>query len=127
MVAETKIKVLLAEDDKFISKAYSEGLKNEGLEFKQVANGKLALELMKEFKPNIVLLDLMMPIKSGFEVLTEMRLDAELKKIPVIILSNLGQESDIKKGKELGAVDYLIKSDHSLNDVIQKIKEQAKI
>ena len=64
-----------------------------------------------------------MPVKSGFEVLEDIKRDNEVKNIPIIILSNLGQESDIEKGKELGAVDYLIKADFKMKEVIKKIKD----
>ena len=85
-------------------------------------DGLEASEKIKEVRPDLVLLDLIMPGKNGFEVLEEMKADKDLKNIPVIILSNLGQESDVDKGKSLGAEDYLIKSDISMKEVIETIK-----
>jgi len=121
--SESKYKVLLAEDDKFLIQAYTHGLGRAGFTVISAPDGEVALEKIGAEKPDIILLDLIMPVKNGFEVLEELQKDEELKKIPIIILSNLGQETDIKKGKELGAADYLIKSNSSMNDVIAKIKE----
>ncbi|MDA3840409.1 MAG: response regulator [Patescibacteria group bacterium] len=115
--------VLLAEDDKFISLAYKDGLARAGYEVIHAENGKKALDLAKKNKPNIILLDVIMPEMNGFEVLTALKKEKLLKKIPVVILSNLGQESDILKGQELGATDYMIKSNYSLGEVVDKIKK----
>ena len=120
---ERKIKVLLAEDDKFISRAYQDGLSRAGFTVTAVFDGNEALEKLKSDKPDIILLDVIMPEKNGFEVLEEIKKDNELKRVPVIILSNLGQDTDIQKGRELGAVDYLIKSNFSMGEVIEKIKK----
>lgn len=85
-------------------------------------NGNEALELMKEKKPNIVLLDLMMPDKNGFEVLAEKVNDTSIKNIPVLIFSNLNQEEDKKKVMALGALDFYVKADLSINDVLEKVE-----
>jgi DNA-binding response OmpR family regulator len=116
-------KVLLAEDDKFLTQAYSHGLGRAGFAITHAPDGEIALEKIRADRPDIILLDLIMPVKNGFEVLEELQKDERLKTIPVIILSNLGQETDIQKGRELGARDYLIKSNSSMNTVIGKIKE----
>ena len=88
-----------------------------------VANtGDEALRKVKTELPDLVLLDLILPGKDGFMVLEEIKSDPKTKKIPVVILSNLGQESDIKRGKELGAIDYLVKSDIGLMDLVAKMK-----
>jgi DNA-binding response OmpR family regulator len=118
-----KKRILLAEDDQFISKAYEAGLKSSHFEVVSVYNGEQALREVYAGNVDLVLLDLIMPKKNGFEVLEEMQMDSKLKKIPVVILSNLGQESDIKKGMDLGAADYLVKSNFSMKDVIEKVKE----
>ena len=115
-------KILLAEDDQFISRAYKDGLERAGFEIVIALDGIEAVEKIRSEKPDIVLLDLIMPERNGFEVLEEIKKDEYLKKIPVIILSNLGQESDVKKGKDLGAVDYFIKTDFSMKEVIEKVK-----
>ncbi|HMB65358.1 MAG TPA: response regulator [Patescibacteria group bacterium] len=117
-----KQKILIAEDDKFISRAYGNGLQQAGFEVLIATDGVKAKEMIKKKKPDLILLDLIMPEKDGFDVLKEIKKDSKLKKIPVLILSNLGQDPDIEKGKELGAVDYLVKTDYSMSKVIDKIK-----
>jgi len=116
-------KVLVAEDDKFLIKAYSAKLIKSGFETILAANGEEAIERTMSEKPDVILLDLVMPKKDGFEVLYELKNNDQTKKIPVIILSNLGQEEDIKRGKELGAKDYLVKSNIAIQDVVDKIKQ----
>jgi DNA-binding response OmpR family regulator len=115
-------KILVAEDDKFLANAYRVKLTKGGFEVQIAQDGQEALSAMKTAKPSLVLLDLMMPVKDGFATLTEMKKDPELKNIPVIIASNLGQKEDIDRGMGLGAVDYVVKSDLSLDTLIQKIK-----
>ncbi len=119
-------KILVAEDDKFLSKILVSKLKKSGFGVELAENGEEALEKMKEDKPDLILLDIIMPEKNGFEVLEDMRKNKNLKNVPVIILSNLGQQSDIEKGKKLGVVDYWVKANFSLNEVIQKVKENIK-
>jgi DNA-binding response OmpR family regulator len=120
-------KILLAEDDQFISRAYKDGLTRAGFDMTVALDGLEALEKIRQIHPDMVLLDLIMPGKNGFEVLEEMKADKELKDIPVVILSNLGQDSDVERGKSLGAVDYLIKSDISMKEVVESIKHQFDI
>ncbi len=122
----TKKKILLAEDDNFISTAYKDGLTRAGFEVVTAVDGDITLEKLKGDKPDLLLLDIIMPGKNGFDVLEAMKKEPTLTKIPVIILSNLGQDSDIKKGKELGVEDYLIKSDHSMKEVIEKVTSVLK-
>ena len=119
----TANKILLVEDDKFISRAYKDGIERAGFVITVASDGRESMKIMQAENPDLVLLDLVLPMKNGFEVLSEMKMDEKLKDIPVIILSNLGQESDIQKGKDLGAVDYLIKSNFTMKQVILKIKE----
>jgi len=118
-----KYKILLIEDDSFISHAYTDGLGRAGFEMIAASNGEEGIEKIKSENPNLILLDLIMPIKNGFEVLEEIKKDDNLKNIPVIILSNLGQKSDIEKGKTLGAVDYMVKANFSMEEVVKKIKK----
>ena len=117
-----KVKILLAEDDKFISRAYKDGLERAGFEVTLASDGVEAMKKIREIKPDLMLLDLIMPVKNGFEVLAEVKQDRELSRIPVIVISNLGQESDIQKGRDLGANDYLIKANYSMSEVVEKIK-----
>jgi DNA-binding response OmpR family regulator len=118
-----KWKILLAEDDKFISRAYSDGLTRAGFEVMLVEDGIKALEYLRKDCPHLLLLDIIMPGKNGFDVLAEMKTDGVLCDIPVLILSNLGQDSDIQKAKELGAADFLVKSNNSMQEVIAKVRE----
>ncbi|MBU0722436.1 response regulator [Patescibacteria group bacterium] len=117
-----KKKILLVEDDQYIVRAYKDGLMRAGFEVLIASDGNEALEKIKKDLPDLILLDLIMPVKNGFEVLEELKMNGETKKIPVAILSNLGQDSDIKKGKALGAIDYLIKSNFSMKEVVEKVK-----
>ena len=120
-----KTKILVIEDDKFLIKALQDHLKRSGFEVVVALDGEEGMKLIISEKPDLALLDLIMPKKDGFEVLAEVKgnSDDKIKNIPIIILSNLGQESDLKKGIELGAVDYLIKSEFRLKVVVKKIKE----
>ena len=116
-------KILLAEDDKYICRAYKDGLERAGFQVLVAFDGVEAMQKVRSEKPDLILLDLIMPVKNGFEMLEELKKDPAFKRIPVIILSNLGQDSDREKGKSLGAVDYLVKSDFSMKEVIRKIRE----
>ncbi|MCH7492604.1 response regulator [Patescibacteria group bacterium] len=115
-------KILLVEDDLSLLKIYSNKLKISGFDVSVAITGDEALRKVKTELPDLVLLDLILPGKDGFMVLEEIKSDPKTKKIPVVILSNLGQESDIKRGKELGAIDYLVKSDIGLMDLVAKMK-----
>ncbi|HBK34545.1 MAG: Two-component response regulator [Candidatus Uhrbacteria bacterium GW2011_GWE2_40_58] len=115
--------ILIAEDDHFLSNIYQTKLKKEGFQVLIAKDGEEALSLIQEKKPSVVLLDIMMSKLDGFGVLEEMQKDKDLKKIPVIIMSNLGQDSDVQKGKELGAKDYIIKSDTTLVSVVETIRK----
>ena len=86
-------------------------------------NGEHAMAAIRKEKPTLLLLDLVMPVKDGFQVLKDLKANPALQSIKVVVLSNLGQEEDIKKAKELGASEYLVKSDLSINEMMGKIKE----
>jgi len=106
------------------SRAYAIKFEKENLNVQSVTDGEAAIDYLKKNEaPNLVLLDLMIPKKSGFEVLKEIKENEKWKNIPVIILSNLGQESDIKKGKEMGAAEYIIKADVDIEEIIKKSKK----
>jgi len=122
-MSEKKQKILMIEEDRFLRKIYKNKLSKENFEFIEATNGEEGLNKIVSEKPDIVLLDLILTRKSGFDVLVEMKRNGKTKKIPVIILSNLGQESDIKRGLSLGAKEYLVKTEISLFDVVNKIKE----
>ena len=115
-------KILIAEDDNFLTSAYKVKLKREGFDVQVAGDGEQALLDLKTFIPDIILLDLVMPIKDGFAVLEEVKKDPNLKDIPVVVMSNLGQKEDIDRARALGAREYFIKTDIQLKDMAQKIK-----
>lgn len=115
-------KILIVEDDKFLRELIKKKLINEGFEIAEAADGEEALKKMKEEKPQLVLLDLILPSIDGFEVLTRAKNDPEIKQIPIIILSNLGQREEIEKGLKLGAMDFLVKAHFTPSEIIEKIK-----
>lgn len=118
-----KIKILIAEDDSFLSQMYSEKLEMEGYDVSLAADGDATIDKMKLIKPDILLLDLLMPKKDGFEVLIEKAQSDEIKDIPVIVLTNLSQNEQIKKCYDLGVKDFLIKAYFVPAEVIKKIKD----
>lgn len=115
--------VMIIEDDKFLRELASQKLEKDGFRVMGTATGQDALEAMKKDKPDVVILDLILPGMDGYEVLAKIREDAILGDVPVIILSNLGQEEDIAKAKKLGATDYLVKAHFSFGEIIKKIRE----
>lgn len=121
---EEKSKILMIEEDGFLRKIYKNKFSQAGFEFSEATNGEEGFNKIVAEKPDLVLLDLILPKKSGFDVLVEVKGKKETKGIPVIILSNLAQESDIQKGFSLGASDYLIKPDVSLSEVVDRVKER---
>ncbi len=115
-------KILLIEDDKFLRELITQKLGREGFEVAEAVDGEEGLKKITEEKPNLVLLDLILPGIDGFEVLRRLKADQELSLIPVVILSNLGQRDDVDRGLELGAVDYLIKAHFTPSEIVEKIK-----
>lgn len=113
--------ILVVEDDRFLVKAIEAKLAASGFEVGVARDGEEATDFLKKKTPDLMLLDLIMPKKNGFEVLEDMNANPAWKKIPVIILSNLGQESDQKKGVELGAIDYVVKTKFSLQQIVDLI------
>ncbi len=118
-------KILVAEDDKFLANAYRIKLLKAGFTVEVVSDGNELLSKLDSFSPDLILLDLIMPVKDGFASLIELK-KGEYKNIPVIIASNLGQSEDVKKGLSMGAIDYIVKSDTSLEELIKKINKHAK-
>lgn len=113
--------ILLVEDDTFVSKAYLFMLKNAGFDVIYAQSAEEGLKIIDKKKPLLILLDLIMPGMNGFEMLSILKKNKKSNDIPVIIISNLGQQSDILECKRLGATDYLIKSNLSMKEVISKI------
>ena len=119
-------KILIIEDDKFLRELISKKLDSEDFETISAVDGENGLKILKEKKPDLILLDLILPGMDGFEVLSRIKADPMLSSIPVIILSNLGQREDVEKGLKLGAVDYLVKAHFTPNEIIVKMKEALK-
>lgn len=121
-MAESKY-VLVVEDDPFYSSVYKTKLAKENLNAQLASNGDVALAIIKkEGPPVLIVLDLVMPGKDGFETLKELKADAVTKNIPVIVLSNLSQEEDVKRVMDMGAAEYLIKANTPIQEIISRIK-----
>lgn len=118
-----KKKIIIIEDDDIVLKALNIKLLKAGYEVLSAADGEIGLEMIRQENPDLVLLDILMPQMNGFQVLTGLKNDPHTKNIPVVILSNLNQEDDIKKGMKLGALDYFVKSTTSLDEILKKIKK----
>lgn len=117
-------KILLVEDEEIVIDLLQRKLTSEGYKVLVAKDGEEGLKMMKEAKPDLVLLDIIMPKKGGFEVMEEMQEDPELKKIPVVIISNSGQPVELDRAKELGAKDWLIKTQFDPQEVIVKVVRQ---
>jgi len=116
-------KILFIEDEETLQKTLGEVLKQEGYEIIPALDGKAGLNLLKSEKPDLILLDLVMPKMDGFEVLKRLKADEETKDIPVIVLTNLEGIGDVGKAIELGATTYLVKAQYSLEEVVEKVKK----
>lgn len=114
-------KILVAEDDKFLASAYRVKLEKAGFEPIIVGDGEKVINTLKTTIPDLIIMDLIMPIKDGFQALSEIKLNESWKKIPVIVSSNLGQKEDVDRAMNLGATDFIVKSNLKLEDLIQKI------
>jgi len=119
-------KILIVEDDRFLRELIVRKLGDEGYEIHAAVDGEEAVKKIKEVKPDLVLLDLILPGIDGFEVLAKKREDPKLSAIPVIILSNLGQKDEVERGLNLGAIDYLIKAHFTPGEIVEKIKSVLK-
>lgn len=115
-------KILLIEDDKFLRELMVKKLLTMDYDVTSAVDGESGLSMIKEVKPDVVLLDLILPGINGFEVLEKAKQDPEIADIPVIILSNLGQKEDIERGQKLGAADFMIKAHFTPQEVVNKIK-----
>ncbi len=124
MLEELK-RVMIIEDDNFLSSLMKVRLEKEGFTVMQAFDGEEAIELLKTDRPDLIVLDLIMPKVMGFEVLQTISMTPELEKTPVIILSNLAQDSDIQKAKEFGAKEYFVKVKISIDDIVKRVKTLA--
>lgn len=115
--------VLVVEDEEFLVRALTDNLIAENCTVAVAMDGEAVFERLKEKKPALILLDLLLPKKNGFDVLRDLKAHPEFKLIPVVVLSNLGEDVEIKRALELGANDYFVKSQHPIQEVIEKVQE----
>jgi CheY-like chemotaxis protein len=118
----SKKKILIVEDDNFVAEVYSTKLLEMGHEVQIAQNGEEGISLIEKGKPDLILLDIIMPVMGGIEMLGELKKKAEWEKIPVILLTNVGEKDSIQKVRTLGVQDYLIKSHFTPAEVIEKIE-----
>ncbi|MBU1046029.1 response regulator [Patescibacteria group bacterium] len=116
-------KILLIEDEAALQKTLGESLRAKKFEVQSALDGEAGLRLAKSGKPDLILLDLILPKKHGLEVLEELRKDEATSNIPVIILTNLENVGEVEKAIEFGATTYLVKANYSLNEVIEKVEQ----
>ncbi len=122
-MAENKKNILLVEDDKFLSEMYVTKLIENGFDVETAGDGEAALEKIKEKKPDLVLLDIVLPKVDGFEVLRVIKNDESTRDIIVIALTNLGQKEEVEKGLKLGADDSVIKAHFTPTEVVARVKK----
>lgn len=116
------MKILIVEDEEILSKVLQEKLEKERFTVDLAVDGESVIPRAKSFKPDLILLDIILPKKNGIAVLEDLKEDPTLKQTPVIVISNLGEDENIKKALSLGAVDYLVKTQHPINEVVEKIR-----
>lgn len=119
-------KIILVEDDDLIRRMYEQAFEFEHLNVQSATNGKEGLDLIMQEKPDLVLLDVMMPEMNGLEVLERLKSDESVKNIPVIILTNLAADHDIQEALNRGAVKYIIKSEHTPAQIVKQVQEILK-
>lgn len=115
-------KILIIEDEDVLRSVLASKLAKEGYDVITAEDGEIGMEQLRNENPDMLLLDIMLPKKNGYQILEEMHEDEELKKIPVLVISNSGQPVEVKKLLELGACDYLVKADFTPEEVITKMK-----
>jgi len=116
-------KILIIEDDTFLSEMYATKLTQAGFKVEIADDGQKGIDKAKEGQPDLILLDIVLPKVDGFEALKQLKSDSQLKNIPIILLTNLGQKTDVEKGLTLGADAYIIKAHYTPAAVVAKIKE----
>jgi len=115
-------KILIIDDDLFILEMYVLKFKAEGFQVNTATDGRSGLEKIKEYKPDVVLLDVVMPTLDGFEVLQELKKQKAPRQFKIVLLTNLGQKEDVERGMQLGADDYVIKAHFTPSEVVEKVK-----
>lgn len=126
-MADKKYKVAIIEDEPFLASMYTTKFELEGFEVQRASNGEEGLKVIQEGKPDLILLDVIMPKVDGFEVLEKLRSNPDTANTAVILLTNLGQRADIEKGLAMGATDYIIKANYTPAQVVAKVKQHLNI
>lgn len=121
-----EVKILVIEDDKSLVDILREAFEPKEYQIILALDAQEGIEKVKKENPDLVILDILLPGKSGFEVLKEMKQDEKTKNIPVLILSNLGQDREVKTGLSMGAEDYLVKADFTIDEVVAKVEKLLK-
>ncbi|MFH0906641.1 MAG: response regulator [bacterium] len=116
-------KILIIEDDPFLSEMYADKFNKDGFQADICIDGKIGMDKIKADKPDLILLDIVLPKMDGFEILKEVKGNPELKDIPIILLTNLGQKNEVEKGLSMGADEYIIKAHFTPTAVVAKVKE----
>lgn len=116
------MKILIVEDEEVLASVLAEKFEKAGFSVKIANDGEQALTLAKSFKPSVIALDLMLPKVDGFTFLKQLKEDDDLKRTPVVVMSNLADDDDIKNALKMGATDYFVKSNHPINEIVEKIK-----
>ena len=123
MAPHKKMKILFVEDEPSLQRILSQAFEKEGFSILQAYDGERGLQLARDAKPDLILLDLILPKKDGFTVLAELKKADETKNIPVVVLTNIDKNEDIERVLGLGALTYLVKTNYDLKDIIQKVKK----
>ncbi len=118
-----KKKILIIEDDNILQKALQEFLIGDNFDVSGALDGEEGLKMASDKNPDLILLDIILPKKDGYEVLKELKANENTKKIPVVLLTNLGSINDVEKALEMGATTYLIKADYKLEEISKKVSE----
>ena len=117
-----EITAVIVDDDPRLLKAYDTKFKNEGITAHVVDDAEQAIETIRNIRPDVVVLDVLMPVKNGWDILREMQADIEMQEVPVLMVSNIGSEDKEAEAISSGAAAYLVKSDTPLNDLVERIK-----
>lgn len=116
-------KILIIEDDANLRNVLEEFFEAEKMLVKTASDGESGLKSLRDFLPDVVILDIILPKKDGYEIIKEIKSDEKIKDIPVILLTNLGGLNDIEKALALGATTYLVKGDYQVKEIVEKVKE----
>lgn len=119
-------KILIIEDEKFLLEMYQSRFEKEDYQVLAAMSGRVGLELAQKEKPDLIILDILMPGMDGYEVIKKLKKDSQTEKIPILVFSNLGQQEEINQGLKLGADDYVVKTDLTPSELINKVERMLK-